>query len=389
MGSARTQQQSGKPQRTQRVRVKLVCFGSTRVGKTALLQRYCTDTFSHKTEETAGVNHVVKGVQLGNVEVRLNIWDLAGSDEFLQVRNEFYKEAQGAVLVYDCTNRESFEALDRWRDEAIQYGGRDSIMIVAATKADLRSKYVPREEGETWARQNGCQFFEVSAQSGAQVAPLFATLLAQLLPSVAGVPQEAISESIRRISTATCGPESKHGARRAAGAERPQAAAPPPRPEFQRRSSDVSGGVPGMNPTPAAATFTGSYSFSAGAPSSGLSASASMRKASEEAIEARIQERTAEWTQQERVRANNEAARASIREQVKKRLSRVEAFTDVAQILRAFGYTCDAKDVKRSFKLAIIELHPDKIAQSGQASLEEAVRTEEMFKILMSKKHLL
>jgi ribosomal protein L29 len=146
--------------------------------------------------------------------------------------------------------------------------------------------------------------------------------------------------------------------------------------------------MPGVNPDPRPA-FGGSYSFSAGVPPSGLSHTPSMRKASEEEIEARIQERKAEWTQQERERAHTEAQRSTIRDRVKKQLSRVETFTDVGQILKAFGYGCDAKDVKKGFKMAIIEMHPDKIAQSGTASLEEAVRKEEMFKILMSKKHLL
>ena len=59
------------------------------------------------------------------------------------------------------------------------------------------------------------------------------------------------------------------------------------------------------------------------------------------------------------------------------------------QVLKAFGFNCGRATVKKTFRKAMIELHPDKVAQSGTATLQEAVTKEEMFKILMAKRDLL
>ena len=60
-------------------------------------------------------------------QVRVNLWDLAGPLEYLEVRNEFYKDTQAALLVFDVTNRASFEALSGWLEEARQYGATDMV----------------------------------------------------------------------------------------------------------------------------------------------------------------------------------------------------------------------------------------------------------------------
>lgn len=56
----------------------------------------------------------MRSVNIGDVEVKVNFWDLSGHPEFFDVRNEFYRDAQGAMLVYDVSSRRSFEALDGW-----------------------------------------------------------------------------------------------------------------------------------------------------------------------------------------------------------------------------------------------------------------------------------
>lgn len=63
------------------------------------------------------------------VQVRVNLWDLAGSDEYIEVRNEFYKEAQGCLLVYDVTSRSSFESLGRWLAESKAHGADNMVRL--------------------------------------------------------------------------------------------------------------------------------------------------------------------------------------------------------------------------------------------------------------------
>lgn len=73
----------------------------------------------------------------------MNIWDLAGGMDYLEVRNEFYKDAQGAVLVYDTTNRASFEALGSWLDESKRYGNSEMIVFVVGEPASRERCCLP------------------------------------------------------------------------------------------------------------------------------------------------------------------------------------------------------------------------------------------------------
>lgn len=65
------------------------------------------------------------------LQVRVNLWDLAGPSEYLEVRNEFYKDSQAALLVYDVTNRQSFEALGTWLEESQKFGAPSNMVSFA------------------------------------------------------------------------------------------------------------------------------------------------------------------------------------------------------------------------------------------------------------------
>mmetsp|Transcript_11486 Transcript_11486/g.29016 ORF Transcript_11486/g.29016 Transcript_11486/m.29016 type:complete len:212 (+) Transcript_11486:374-1009(+) len=183
--------------REQVLKVKIISMGDARVGKSCLIKRYCEDKFIQKYIGTIGVDYGVKALRLGGMEVRINMWDLAGGFDYAEIRNEFYKNTQGAVLVYDVADRGSFDSLDRWLDESAQNGGKDTIYVVAATKCDILARSVSEEEGRKWAASKGFPFFEVSSQSGARVAALFTTLLARMLATVPGMPREAVAEMVK------------------------------------------------------------------------------------------------------------------------------------------------------------------------------------------------
>jgi hypothetical protein len=62
------------------------------------------------------------------LQVRVNLWDLAGSPDYLEVRNEFYKDSQAALLAFDLANRQSFESLSSWMAEAAKYGAPHNMV---------------------------------------------------------------------------------------------------------------------------------------------------------------------------------------------------------------------------------------------------------------------
>lgn len=164
-----------KPDNT---RMKIISMGAASVGKSCLIKRYCEERFIPKYISTIGIDYGVKRVlvEKGTVEVRVNFWDLAGAVEYYDIRNEFYKDAQGAILVYDVTNLQSFQVLEKWLQEAKQCGAKDLMTVVCANKVDLPKRVVSEADGKKWALSKGFGYFEVSANTGQNVNAMFDTL---------------------------------------------------------------------------------------------------------------------------------------------------------------------------------------------------------------------
>ncbi|QDZ23951.1 small rab-related GTPase [Chloropicon primus] len=175
------QQLSVKPRKKDVTKVKLISMGDTGVGKSCIIKRFCEGRFSNKYFGTIGVDYGVKSVRFGAAEVRINLFDLAGGPEFLSVRNEFYKDTQGGILVFDVTNRKSFEALNAWVDESCTFGAKSPEIFVVANKIEMPSRVVSEEEARMWADENGFEYFEVSASTGSRVMDVFEKLTSRIL----------------------------------------------------------------------------------------------------------------------------------------------------------------------------------------------------------------
>jgi DnaJ homolog subfamily C member 27 len=187
--SKKSRKQSTEDPPPQINRIKVLSVGSGGCGKSCLVKRYCEERFISKYIATIGVDYGVKPVDLDGMNIRVNFWDLSGHQEFFEIRNEFYKDAQGIILVYDVSVRESFEALDNWLAEATKFGAnvRNIPIVLCANKVDKR-RLVSEEEGRQYAAAKHFTYFETSASSGANVNEAFEYIFRSILRSIsAGV----------------------------------------------------------------------------------------------------------------------------------------------------------------------------------------------------------
>mgnify|MGYP005993913819 CR=1 FL=1 len=97
-------------------------LGDTGVGKSCLLLQFVDKRFSSVHDLTIGVDFGTRIVEIGAEKVKLQIWDTAGQESFRSIARSYYRDAAGALLVYDITRRESFTHLGRWLAEAQQVG---------------------------------------------------------------------------------------------------------------------------------------------------------------------------------------------------------------------------------------------------------------------------
>jgi small GTP-binding protein len=171
-------QQPSRQRRTDTLDAKVVLLGDSGVGKSSLSLRFCQGRFPSFHEVTIGAAFLQQTVRLRDgSQVKLSLWDTGGQERFRSMSSLYYRDAAGAILVYDCTDSGTFESVKYWVEELRAKGPADVVISVAANKSDQPSekKKVDPAVARSFCEQNNMLFFETSALSGDNVSQLFET----------------------------------------------------------------------------------------------------------------------------------------------------------------------------------------------------------------------
>lgn len=164
------------------VKIKIVSLGEPRVGKSSLINRFCEgNKFASQYMPTIGLDNFSKQLTVDNTPIYVHFWDMSGDDSYFEVRNEFYGDTDGFLMVFDLASRDSFNQIAKWVDEAKRYGADISASILCGNKSDSPKLNVSPEEGAAYAKRLGIQFFETSARSGKNVNEAFNELMKLML----------------------------------------------------------------------------------------------------------------------------------------------------------------------------------------------------------------
>ena len=163
---------------------KLILGGDGAVGKTSMVHRYVENEFATDYKSTIGTSIMKKECTFKELEstVRFIIWDLAGQAQFKRVRQSYLANAEAGILVYDVTNRSSFENIDKNWYREIKKASPDIVLILVGNKIDLESKrVVSRDEGEALAHNLTLTYVETSAKTGENIDDAFKMLALQII----------------------------------------------------------------------------------------------------------------------------------------------------------------------------------------------------------------
>jgi len=170
----------------------LVLIGDSGVGKSCLLLRFADDKWTDSYISTIGVDFKIRTIELDQKTIKLQIWDTAGQERFRTISSTYYRGAHGIIVVYDVTNKTSFDNVTRWLTEIDKYAREGVNKLLVGNKSDQTEEGGQRQvltaDGKAFAESRNIPFLETSAKTGTFVDTAFLMMAHDIKTKMTTVP---------------------------------------------------------------------------------------------------------------------------------------------------------------------------------------------------------
>ena len=158
--------------------LKFIMVGNPGVGKSTLIEKYINNRFVSPNDITIGVEYNYKIVNIDDKKIKIELWDTAGQERFNSIVRSYYRNAIAVFVVYDISNRLSYNAIPRWIRILDEVDSNIKFKVLIGNKTDINTfVHVNKLEGEQVAKKfNFCAFYETSAKNGQNIEDIFENL---------------------------------------------------------------------------------------------------------------------------------------------------------------------------------------------------------------------
>ena len=161
---------------------KLIFIGDTRVGKSNILSKYINKEFDKNSKPTIGVGLGFKIIKIEGYSCKLQIQDTAGLPRYKSITQAYFKGSKGAFVVYDITQKSTFDNIDKWIKDLKSETDKNLSIIILGNKCDLENeRQITKKQGEAKSKEYNAGFFEVSAFSGKNIDKAFEKLISEVI----------------------------------------------------------------------------------------------------------------------------------------------------------------------------------------------------------------
>ena len=161
---------------------KILTIGESGVGKTCILRRFVENKFLKNHLATIGIDFKTKNIEIDGTPIKLKIWDTAGQERFRNITNQYYKGADGIILVFDVTDQKSFDKIKEWMSQIKANTQADQIgLVLLGNKCDIEPRTISKNDGEELGKELGIEYYETSAMKGDGIAQAFEFLAKNIL----------------------------------------------------------------------------------------------------------------------------------------------------------------------------------------------------------------
>ena len=157
--------------------LKLLLLGDSSVGKTSILLKYISNKFDESSISTVGVDYMDKIIDYNKFKIKLQIWDTSGEEKFRTITKNFYRNADGLLVVFDLTKKESYDHIKSWLDEAKENNDKLKTILIG-NKLDLKDeRIVAIDVAKQFAEKNNLKYIETSAKDGTNINESFQAII--------------------------------------------------------------------------------------------------------------------------------------------------------------------------------------------------------------------
>ena len=164
------------------INLNILLVGDANVGKTSILLKYTENFFPNQYQATIGVEYKMKIIKLNNMNIKLQIWDTAGQERYKSIAKNFFHSANGVFLVFDITDKKSFENLNKWIEDVKENSPKDCKYIIIGNKSDLSDqRTISTFEIDNFVKEKKSSYFEVSAKNDEGLNDAFINLSKEII----------------------------------------------------------------------------------------------------------------------------------------------------------------------------------------------------------------
>ena len=161
---------------------KILLLGDSGVGKSSIIIRYIENNFSNNLMNSIGVDFKLKNIEVDSKKIKLQIWDTAGQERFKTITTSYYKGAHAILIVFDITDRDSFDHVKNWMADIDKFAKEGVLRILVGNKCDLvNNRKIEMEEAKEIANKYGIKYIETSAKDTINIDDLFISTTKYLL----------------------------------------------------------------------------------------------------------------------------------------------------------------------------------------------------------------
>ena len=163
-------------------KLKIIVVGDTNVGKTSILNRKNNNIFNPTFTTTLGVDFYYISVRKNNTDIKIYVWDTAGQEKFANLINVYFRDLDGAMVIYDITNRNSFDNIEKWIEKINMFNKTSVPIIIVGTKTDIeKHRRCHTSEAEDIANKYGYVTIECSSKDNYNIDETFDLIIDEII----------------------------------------------------------------------------------------------------------------------------------------------------------------------------------------------------------------